>query len=45
MGRNDLLIRTFPKVHCLREQGLGATSISRQLKIARSTVYKILATT
>ena len=33
------------KVHCLREQGLGATSISRQLKIARSTVYKILATT
>ncbi|WP_435966678.1 helix-turn-helix domain-containing protein [Raoultella ornithinolytica] len=45
LGRNDLLIRTFPKVHCLREQGLGATSISRQLKIARSTVYKILATT
>ncbi|WP_407078595.1 helix-turn-helix domain-containing protein [Xenorhabdus bovienii] len=24
---------------------MGATNISRQLKIARSTVYKILATT
>jgi len=26
----------------LREQGLGATDIARQLKIGRSTVYVIL---
>jgi len=30
------------KVLCLREQGIGATEISRTLKIGRSTVYKIL---
>lgn len=30
------------KVRALREQGLGATDISRQMKIGRATVYKIL---
>ena len=30
------------KVLCLREQGIGATEISKTLKIGRSTVYKIL---
>ncbi|CEE91603.1 exported hypothetical protein [Xenorhabdus nematophila str. Anatoliense] len=33
------------QVRRLHQQGIGATNISRQLKIARSTVYKILATT
>ncbi|WP_187651943.1 recombinase family protein [Xenorhabdus sp. TS4] len=33
------------QVRLLHKQGIGATEISRQLKIARSTVYKILATT
>jgi DNA invertase Pin-like site-specific DNA recombinase len=31
------------KVRTLPEQGLGATEIARQLKIGRSTVYKVLA--
>ena len=31
------------KVRTLHEQGLGATEIARQLKIGRSTVYKVLA--
>ncbi|MDB6375299.1 recombinase family protein [Photorhabdus bodei] len=31
------------KVRALRSQGVGATEITRQLKIGRSTVYKILA--
>ena len=30
------------KVHTLHSQGLGATTIAKQLKIGRSTVYKIL---
>jgi len=30
------------KVFALRDQGLGATDIARQLKIGRSTVYVIL---
>lgn len=30
------------KVHALQAQGLGATEIARQLKIGRSTVYKVL---
>ena len=30
------------KVRALREQGHGATSIARQMKIGRATVYKIL---
>jgi DNA invertase Pin-like site-specific DNA recombinase len=30
------------KMWALRDQGLGATDIARQLKIGRSTVYKIL---
>ncbi len=33
------------QVRSLHQQGIGATNISRQLKIARSTVYKILVTT
>ena len=31
------------RVHELHHEGLGATAIARQLKIARSTVYKILS--
>ncbi|EQB97841.1 resolvase domain-containing protein [Photorhabdus temperata subsp. temperata M1021] len=31
------------KVRTLRNQGVGATEIARQLKIGRSTVYQILA--
>ena len=30
------------KIHALRKQGLGATEIARQMKIGRSSVYKIL---
>lgn len=30
------------KVHTLHKQGVGATEIARQLKIGRSTVYKII---
>lgn len=30
------------KVYALREQGVGATDIARQMNIGRSTVYKIL---
>lgn len=30
------------KVHLLHEQGVGATEIAKQLKIGRSTVYKVL---
>ena len=30
------------KVHALYKQGVGATEIARQLKIGRSTVYKVL---
>ncbi len=30
------------KVFALREKGLGATDIARQMKIGRSTVYVIL---
>ena len=30
------------KVQALREQGIGATDIARQMKIGRATVYKIL---
>ncbi|KHN49560.1 recombinase family protein [Aeromonas hydrophila] len=33
------------QVHFLHEQGVGATDIARQLKIGRSTVYKVLAGT
>lgn len=29
------------KIRQLRSQGIGATTIARQLKIARSTVYKV----
>lgn len=32
------------KVHLLHEQGVGATEIAKQLKIGRSTVYKVLTT-
>jgi DNA invertase Pin-like site-specific DNA recombinase len=39
-GRKRLIDRN--KVFALREQGLGATDIARQLKIGRSTVYVIL---
>ncbi|TXH79214.1 MAG: recombinase family protein [Thiothrix sp.] len=31
------------KVLTLREQGIGATKIAKQLKIGRSTVYQVLA--
>ena len=31
------------KLLAMREQGIGATDIARQLKIARSAVYKIIA--
>ena len=31
------------KVRLFHEQGIGATEIARQLKIGRSTVYKVLA--
>ena len=31
------------KVRLCHEQGIGATEIARQLKIGRSTVYKVLA--
>lgn len=31
------------KVHALHKQGVGATEIARQLKIGRSTVYKVLS--
>jgi DNA invertase Pin-like site-specific DNA recombinase len=39
-GRKPTIDRN--KVLVLREQGLGATDIARQMKIGRSTVYKIL---
>lgn len=39
-GRKPTIDRE--KVRNLREQGLGATEIARQMKIGRSTVYKIL---
>ncbi|CBL44718.1 Predicted helix-turn-helix domain of resolvase [gamma proteobacterium HdN1] len=31
------------KVSVLHSQGIGATEIARQLKIGRSTIYKLLA--
>lgn len=40
-GRKPTLDRQ--KVLILREQGIGATKISKQLKIGRSTVYQVLA--
>lgn len=39
-GRKPTIDRD--KMKFLREQGLGATEIARQMKIGRSTVYKIL---
>lgn len=39
-GRKPTVDRA--KVHFLNEQGIGATEIARQLKIGRSTVYKVL---
>jgi len=39
-GRKQTIDRV--KVTLLREQGLGATEIARQMKIGRSSVYKIL---
>ncbi|OQB75908.1 MAG: Transposon Tn3 resolvase [Deltaproteobacteria bacterium ADurb.Bin135] len=39
-GRKQTIDRD--KMQALREQGLGATDIARQMKIGRSTVYKIL---
>lgn len=39
-GRKPTIDRD--KMQALREQGLGATDIARQMKIGRSTVYKIL---
>lgn len=39
-GRKPTVDKT--KVHALHGQGVGATEIARQLKIGRSTVYKIL---
>jgi DNA invertase Pin-like site-specific DNA recombinase len=39
-GRKPTINRE--KMLCLQEQGLGATDIARQMKIGRSTVYKIL---
>ncbi len=32
------------KIKQLRSEGMGATAIARQLKIARSTVYKVINT-
>ena len=39
-GRKRIVDRN--KVQALREQGIGATDIARQMKIGRATVYKIL---
>ena len=39
-GRNPSVDKD--KVHTLHSQGVGATEFARQLKIGRSTVYKIL---
>jgi DNA invertase Pin-like site-specific DNA recombinase len=39
-GRKPTIDRD--KIHALQEQGLGATDIARQMKIGRSTVYKVL---
>jgi len=39
-GRKPTIDRE--KLKTLRDQGLGATDIARQMKIGRSTVYKIL---
>ncbi|KIF52730.1 resolvase [Vibrio owensii CAIM 1854 = LMG 25443] len=39
-GRKRNIVRK--QLLALYEKGIGATKISRQLKIARSTVYKIL---
>jgi DNA invertase Pin-like site-specific DNA recombinase len=39
-GRKPTIDRD--KMKTLRDQGLGATDIARQMKIGRSTVYKIL---
>lgn len=39
-GRKPTVDRN--KVYSLRQQGLGATEIARQLKIGRSTVYKVI---
>jgi DNA invertase Pin-like site-specific DNA recombinase len=39
-GRKPTIDRD--KMQALRDQGLGATEIARQMKIGRSTVYKIL---
>lgn len=40
LGRKQTVDRD--KIQALREEGLGATDIARQMKIGRSTVYKIL---
>jgi len=42
-GRKPTINRE--RVRSLRKQGLGATEIARQMKIGRSTVYKILQPT
>lgn len=39
-GRNRTIDRT--KIRQLRQNGMGATAISKELKISRSVVYKIL---
>jgi DNA invertase Pin-like site-specific DNA recombinase len=39
-GRKPTIDRN--KMLALHEQGVGATDIARQMKIGRSTVYKIL---
>lgn len=39
-GRKPIVNRD--KIYSLHQQGLGATEIAQQLKIGRSTVYKIL---
>ena len=41
MGRKRSISR--PQVKALWEQGAGASAIARQLRMGRSTVYKILA--
>ncbi|AYY07102.1 hypothetical protein EGY04_19770 [Enterobacter roggenkampii] len=43
LGRNDLLIRTFPKeVIELVENGASKAEISHQLKIGVSSIYRII---
>ncbi|EFJ1936514.1 helix-turn-helix domain-containing protein, partial [Escherichia coli] len=39
-GRRRTIDRS--QVEIMRSQGIGATDIAREMKIARSTVYKII---